>query len=156
VANLYRADLSVANLYRADLSRANLYRADLSRANLSGANLYRADLSPQQQVWFRDDIWAVLSSAPLEVEGLLKSLKEGRVDGSTYEGDCACLVGTIANVRGCDVEKMEGLKPNASRPAEQWFMQIKRGDTPESNKAAKLAYDWISEWQQRMAAAFGK
>jgi hypothetical protein len=43
----------------------------------------------------------VLSAAPAEVPTLLAKVRAGEVDGSVYEGVCACLLGTIANARGC-------------------------------------------------------
>ena len=120
-------------------------------ANLEGADLEGANLEP-----IRDDLWAVLSAAPAEVEGLRLALLEGRVNGATYEGDCACLVGTIANVAKCNFEALPLLKPRANRPAERFFLAIKTGDTPENNAASKVAYDWINEWFVRMQATFGK
>ena len=124
--------------------------ANLRGANLYGANLYGANLTP-----IRDDIWAVLSSAPREVEGLRTALIEGRIDGSTYEGPCACLVGTIANLQQTEYKAIANLQPNASRPAERFFMCIARGDTPETNKVSKLVLGWIDEWLANMRAAFG-
>ncbi len=118
-------------------------------ADLPGAYLQGADL----QV-IRDDIFAVLSAAPHEVQGLLTALKEGRVDGSTYEGDCACLVGTLAKVKGCEYGEIKGLKPDGSRPAERFFIGIKRGDTPATSQCSKLAEEWVNDWLQRMEAAF--
>ena len=169
-ANLSGADLSGANLGDADLRGANLRGADLSGANLSGANLIGANLIganlsdanlsgakniPQEYFDLcRDDIFSVLSSAPQEARGVLAALEGGKVDGSTYEGACACLVGTIANIRGCDYHDL-GIKPDGSRPAEQFFMQIKAGDTPETNPAAKMAFDWIAGWIASMESAFG-
>jgi uncharacterized protein YjbI with pentapeptide repeats len=154
-ANLRGADLGGADLSGADLRDANLGGANLSDADLRGADLRGANLGERNLRRFRDDVWAVLSSAPVEAVGVLSALRAGRVDGSQYQGECACLVGTIANTRGCDYNDIPALRPDASRPAEQWFMQIKPGDTPETSEAAKLAEGWVSEWCAAMIAAFG-
>ena len=158
-ANLSDANLSLTNLFGTNLSRANLFGANLFGANLSGANLSRADLFGANLFGanltpVRDDIWAVLSSAPGEVAALIDALKYGRVDGSTYSGACSCLVGTIAATRGTSVENLGTLKPNSSRPAECFFMGIRSGDTPETSQASALALDWCQEWLDRMTLAF--
>jgi hypothetical protein len=69
----------------------------------------------------REDLWAVLSLAPLEVPAIRAALVEGRVDGGTYYGECACLLGTIANARGCDSCSLESLRPAPDRPIEHFF-----------------------------------
>ena len=149
-ANLRGADLRGANLREANLRGANLREADLRWANLGGADLRGADLR-----YVRDDLFAVLSAVPSEVDGLLSAVREGRVDGSTYTGDCCCLVGTVAAVRGCDYTKVPNLAPDASRPAEAFFTAIKSGDTPATNQASALVEGWIVEWLTRMRAVFG-
>lgn len=73
------------------------------------------------------------------------------MDGSTYTGDCACLVGTIANAKRCDVETLER---NSSRLAETWFMQIRPGNTPDNHWPTKLAAEWVAAWIDNMRAAF--
>jgi uncharacterized protein YjbI with pentapeptide repeats len=148
-ADLSGADLSGADLRGADLSGANLSGADLSGADLSGADLSGANLTP-----IRDDLWAVLSSAPREVMGLRKAIVEGRIDGSTYEGSCACLVGTIANVRGCSFDALPMLKPNGGRPIERFFLSIQKGDTPENNQFSKFALEWLDQWVEGVKGAF--
>jgi hypothetical protein len=97
----------------------------------------------------------VLSSAPHEAAAVLAALRAGAVDGSTYSGECACLVGTIAKAHGCNYDALPVLQPDARRPAEQWFMGIKPGDTPETNDRAKHAAMWIEDWLARMRDAFG-
>ena len=119
--------------------------------SLSRANLSRANLTP-----IRDDIFAVLSAAPAEVPALIEALKSGKVDGSTYEGDCCCLVGTIANAKGCEYRFIETIKPNSSRPAERFFLGINKGDTPDTNQFSALALQWAEEWLCRMQSAFGQ
>jgi hypothetical protein len=147
-ANLGGAYLGGANLRDADLRGANLGGANLGGANLRGANLGGADLRA-----FRADIFDILLRAPKEVPGLLTSLRAGKVDGSVYEGECACLVGTIANVRGVNYHDLgAGIEPDSGRPAEQWFMSIRKGDTPENSSVAKITEEWIEEFLRLTAA----
>ncbi len=160
-ANLYGANLRGANLRGANLRGADLYGADLRGADLYGADLYGADLGDVEKLdptvlrRFRDDVWAVLSSAPQEAAAVLSALRAGKVDGSTYQGECACLVGTIAKSRECDYQDLGALKPDSGRPAEQWFMLIRPGQTPGNHGPAKLAAQWVEEWIGAMTQAFG-
>jgi hypothetical protein len=142
------------SLSGAVLSGADLSGADLSGAVLSGAVLSGADLTP-----IRDDFWNVLISAPREVAALRQALVDGKVDGSTYIGECACLVGTIANTRHCGVNDLGILKPNASRPIERFFCGIDKGDKPETSQFSKLAVEWLDQWvelQKEAALVFSK
>ena len=148
-ADLDGADLREADLRGAHLRGANLRGAHLGEANLDGSDLRGANLTP-----IRDDIWAVLSSSPAEVSGLREAIAEGRIDGSTYQGKCCCLVGTLATVRHCAYDKIPTLLPNASRPAERFFAAIQPGDTPETSQFSKLALEWVDLWLANMRAAF--
>jgi uncharacterized protein YjbI with pentapeptide repeats len=150
-----RAVLRGADLAGAGLAGAVLRGADLAGANLTGANLAGADLTGADLTPIRDDLWAVLSAAPAEAAGLRGALTEGRVNGSTYEGDCACLVGTLANVRGVKYTDMSDLAPDSSRPAERFFLGIRKGDTPETSQFSRLAMEWVDAWIANMRAAFG-
>ena len=160
-ADLRDADLRDADLRDADLQNADLQNADLQGAVLRGAVLQNADLRDAVLrgavlTPIRDDFWAVLSSAPKEVHGLRKAIIEGRINGSSYEGECACLVGTIANIRGVNYETLQNLRPDARRPAERFFLAIKKGDLPKTNQFSKLALEWIDEWLENMEEAFSK
>jgi hypothetical protein len=160
-ADLRGADLRDADLRGADLRGANLRGADLRDADLCGADLRDANLRGAKNLpesylrMCRDDLWAVLSAAPLEVDGLRLALADGRVDGSTYTGECACLVGTIAKVRGKEYDDLGILRPDPSRPIERFFTAISRGDTPATNEWSKHALSWCDEWLSRMREAFG-
>jgi hypothetical protein len=154
-ANLGDANLGGANLRGANLRGANLRGANLRGANLGGANLRGANLGDANLAPIRDDLWAVLSASPAEVPGLLTAIREGRIDGSTYEGDCACLVGTIEHIAGAPHNTLPILKGNASRPAEIFFLSINQGDTPETNQFSQLAAEWVEDWLTRMRAMFG-
>ena len=121
---------------------ADLTGADLTDANLTGANLDRP----------RRDLRKVLRAVPAEVPGLLAALRAGTINGSVYEGECACLVGTIAKVRGVHYESIPGVAPNSSRPIERLFLAISKGHTPENHPIAKIVDGWIVEWQAEQVA----
>ena len=151
--SLRGANLRYADLRYADLRGADLRYADLRGSDLRGSNLSDADLSA-----FRDDIWAVLAAAPAEAKAVRSALLAGKINGSCYEGDCCCLVGTLGKSRGCKYNEIPGLVPDSSRLAEVWFFGINEGDTPETNPMCKQAYEWVNEWINewitRMEAAF--
>ncbi|WP_186158948.1 pentapeptide repeat-containing protein [Burkholderia gladioli] len=154
-ADLRGADLRGAYLRDADLRDADLRDANLSGADLSGANLRDVDLSGADLLPIKADFIEVISQAPREVPALIDALKAGRVDGSTYSGECACLVGTIANARGCSVDAPQfDIPKDASRPVERFFMAIRKGDTPETNAASKLALEWAETWLDTQRKAF--
>jgi len=145
------ADLRDANLRNANLRDADLRDANLRNADFHGANLRNANLTP-----IRDDLWAVLCASPREVPALRQALVDGCVDGLTYHGDCACLVGTLANARRCAHTAIPGLSPSPRRAAERFFFCIKKGDTPATSQFAALAVQWIDEWTINMQSAFAK
>ena len=159
-ANLSWADLSGANLSGANLSGtylsgADLSRADLSWANLSGAYLSRAEnLTDTQLRPIIADLWFILSQARAEIPAMIAALKDGRVDGSTYSGECACLVGTLENAGASDLPHMSG------SPAECWFLAIRKGDKPGDDSAggfaAAKALAWIEEYCRVTGVEIGK
>ncbi len=134
-ANLRGADLRDANLRGADLYDANLYGADLRGANLYGADLWQLPVDYINQC--SRDILSIFSYLKKEVAYLKKMLLEGKIDGSQYEGDCACLIGTLANGDG-GMDKVCQTIPfyqkGTQNYGEMWFLNIKKGDTPETNQ----------------------
>jgi uncharacterized protein YjbI with pentapeptide repeats len=156
-ADLSNADLSNANLRNANLSNADLRGADLRGADLRGVNLHdaylhdadlrNADLGKANLRNFKSDLWMTLTQNVHEVPSLVEALRGGRVDGSTYEGPCACLVGTIANAKN---KSYASLDYGSNHPAERWFMMIRKGDKPGDETAggfaSKTALDWILEF----------
>jgi hypothetical protein len=158
-ANLYGANLRGADLRDANLYGANLYGADLRGANLRGtdlrgANLYGADLRGTDLAMLPTeyinscsrDMLFIFQCLKSELPGLRKALIEGRVDGSQYEGDCACLIGTLGKLDG-GVDKVCETIPyyvkDARNPGESWFLAIHEGDTPKNNEFAKHAVKLI-------------
>jgi hypothetical protein len=141
-ADLRDADLYDANLRGADLRDADLYDADLHGADLYGADLYGADLWQLPKDYINQssrDIIFILQSLRKEVPYLKQSLIDGKVDGSTYDGDCSCLVGTLGNADG-GVDAVCNAIPfyqkGTQNPGENWFLNIHKGDTPENNQFA--------------------
>lgn len=100
----------------------------------------------------RADYFEVLSRAIPEIPKLREAIIEGRVEGSTYQGPCACLVGTIANARMVHYCNLEGIMPDAGRPAERFFWAIGEGDTPENSEYSRLALRWLDEFVAEQAA----
>jgi hypothetical protein len=89
---------------------------------------------------------------PNELEFLRDALKAGKVNGSTYnDGECGCLAGTMARAKGINDygggEIKNGLTFHAdsSSPREVFFLAIKKGDTPKTNPACKIALEWTEE-----------
>ena len=146
-AVLRGADLRGAVLRDAVLRGAVLSDADLRDAVLRGADLRGADLRS-----FKADMWATLTENRAEVSGLIKALREGRINGSQYTGSCACLVGTIANVKGVDYS---ALTHSPDNPAERWFMMIREGDKPGDDTAGGFAASKALEWALEYCALTG-
>jgi len=149
-ANLRDANLRDANLRDASLDGANFCGADLIGVDISGANLFRARGVPVGIDYLkpvREDLRKILDAAPNEVPGLLAALWAGTVDGAHYEGECTCLVGTIAHLRHEHYTSLTlDLLPDGSRPAERWFLQISKGDTPLTNTSAAYVAAVIAQW----------
>lgn len=82
-----------------------------------------------------------------EVAGLKQHMIDGQIDGSVYTGKCACLKGTIANVKHCAIEEIPTLIKASHEPAERWFMQFTEGMTPENSNAMKVTLDWVNEFE---------
>jgi hypothetical protein len=99
----------------------------------------------------RHSYWNVLSSAPDEVVGLRAAIVRGGIDGGFYQGACCCLLGTIANLKNCDVWLMiSGLnRTGISRPAESFFANIEPGDTPENSAFSRQALKWLDQWARK-------
>lgn len=149
ILNRYTGELILEvegeTLEGANLEGANLTRANLISANLEGASLISASLEGASLRDIKKDFFNVLDSAPAEVQGVRLALMESRVDGSAYQGECACLVGTIANIKKCDYEEIPGLRPNANRPAERWFLAITE-TLSYKDPIVAITIGWIDEW----------
>ena len=145
--NLKGSDLRGANLIGAILRGANLEGANLKGSDLRGVDITRAYLTGANLEPIKKDMFEVLSQAIPEIPMLKKAIIEGKIDGSTYEGECACLCGTIEKGGRfgdeCDMR-------DSKRPIERFFLGIGVGDTPETNHFSELALEWIEEFERNM------
>lgn len=167
-ADLRHADLSDAILRRADMRSANLSEADLSYADMTGCDLRKANFSManlKSSLFLRSiiddgirqanfspikkDLFSILEVARPEIRGLVEAIKGGRIDGSVYEGECCCLVGTIAKLRNTPFYELDSIRPSMLRPAERWFSAIEPGDTPETSLIAKITLEWVEEFMKQ-------
>jgi len=153
-AYLRGADLGGAYLRGAYLRGAHLGDVDLRDVDLRGAYLRGADLRgakniPQSYInQCSRDMLFIFSYLKKELPFLREKLVEGKVDGTQYEGECCCLIGTLANEDG-GVDKVCSNIPYYEKGlhnyGEQWFFNIRPGDTPENNEFASHAVKLIDE-----------
>jgi hypothetical protein len=145
-ANLRDSDLSNSDLRGSNLSNSDLSNSDLSNSDLSNSNLRGSNLSS-----VRADFLSEVLNLPNELEFLRDALTNGRVNGSSYEGECACLAGTLAHAKGItnysggEIRNGRTFTADAGSPRERFFLAIKEGDTPENNDACKFALEWTNE-----------
>jgi hypothetical protein len=155
--NLGGTNLEGADLRGADLRGAYLEGAYLEGANLEGANLRGADLRGANEKTLPEsyinqcsrDMLYVFEHARNELPYLREKLVSGHVNGTQYEGECACLLGSLGKGNITCVRKVVKAIPyydmGLHNFSEQWFYNIKSGDTPETNFFAKHALKLIDE-----------
>ena len=139
-ADLTGAEFSQIALTDCDFTGADVRGAEFASTIFLNTDLRLANLKP-----IKDDVFAILDTAHNEVRGLRQKLVDGQVEGWIYEGPCACLLGTIANLRRTNYTKL-GWTPDGSRPAESWFWNIREGDKPDNNHIAEITLEWLDEY----------
>ncbi|TAN17212.1 MAG: pentapeptide repeat-containing protein [Chitinophagaceae bacterium] len=148
-ADLRDTDLRGAELRGADLRDTDLRGADLSGAALRDTALRGAELRGAELEPIKNDMFIVLLHSVPEIAALKKAILNGKIDGSTYSGECCCLSGTVCKNAPTVLDEQRALRVRrASRPIERFFLGIKPGDTPDTNQFAKLASEWIEEFEQ--------
>ncbi len=141
--NLGNLNLICSDFFQANLKNTDFRGSELRSIYLNGANITGSNLEPIKQ-----DMFLLLSHAKDEIPNLKKAIEKGKIDGSTYEGECACLCGTLEKSTNQDiVNKIFDLRNNY-RPIERFFLPIKEGDTPETNQFSKRALEWIEEFEK--------
>jgi uncharacterized protein YjbI with pentapeptide repeats len=142
-ANLAWADLTDSNLAGTIIVGAKLTEVDFTGCNLTGCDLKTANLEP-----IKTDFIQAILKLPAEIPNLREKFIEGKINGSTYEGQCACLAGTIANNLGIKTDKLEkkfNYPVDSESPRERFCLAVRPGDTPENNQIAALFVQWIDE-----------
>ena len=78
---------------------------------------------------------------------LREKLVAGEVDGTQYEGECCCLIGSLGQGTHEGVERVAAAIPYYEKGlhnyGEQWFWQIRKGDTPDTSFFAAHALTLI-------------
>ena len=115
--------------------KSTLVEAVKSRVDLRGANLKKLPVDFINQC--SRDMLFIFQQLKDELPAFKEKLLAGKVNGSQYEGDCACLLGTFAKVKKEKVDKVCKVIPfyekGTHNMGEAWFLNIKEGDTPKSN-----------------------
>jgi uncharacterized protein YjbI with pentapeptide repeats len=138
------------SLRGANLEGANLEGANLEGANLRGAGLRGANLS-SDNAWLlqaKQNILYIFSYLASEVPILKQKIIEGRIDGTQYEGECCCLIGSLGNGKAESV--IPYYKKGLHNTGEQLFWQIKEGDMPEITQFSKIALELCDEFLETM------
>ena len=134
---------------KAETLKDAVVEANLRGADLYGANLYGADLDKLPKSYINScsrDMLFIFEHLKSELPGLRKALVEGKINGTQYEGDCACLIGTLGKLDGgidnvC--ETIPFYEKGVENPSESWFLNIREGDTPENNQFSAHAVKLI-------------
>lgn len=98
------------------------------------------------------DLFDVLDNARAEVPVILSALRDGRINGATYGGECSCVIGTVARARGCEAHDLDDIWTFGLRPSEYLVHEIELGDTPANNLCAAIVETWIVEWMAKKSS----
>ena len=108
--------------------------------------IFLGDCDTELMVSARKEVLRLLEFFPESASGLRLALVEGRVEGSTYYGECSCIKGTIRKLMNVKWMEDIGLVQDPESPAELWFLGIRKGDTDKDNPYSFLAVQWIDEF----------
>jgi hypothetical protein len=142
---LFEAEKENYTVKRA-LQDAVLRGADLRGAVLRGI---KGDLPQAYVNEASREMLFIFEHLKSELPYLREKLVAGEVDGTQYEGDCACLIGSLGQGTSEGVDQVCEAIPYYEKGlhniSEQWFWNIREGDTPESSPFAKQALKLIDD-----------
>jgi len=147
---LLSAGYSMSALRSAGYSASALLSAGYSASALRSAGYSASDLEKKEVTAKKDIQEKAKKMGREESDFVLSAIKKGLLKGDSYGSleKCGCFLGSAAKKAGKSVDeycKLKGIVKNQASAAEQWFMAIDLGDTPENNYAAKKAAEWIEE-----------
>ena len=121
-------------------TRETLRRADLRWADLRRAKGWE---NIEWTLLCKRDILFILQNLKSEVPNLRQAIIDWKIDGTQYQGECACLVGTLWKVKWVDkaCEYIPFYRKWLHNFGEQFFYQIRQGDTPETSLFSKIAVE---------------
>lgn len=91
----------------------------------------------------KTSLYALLERChPAEGAHLLGRLRGGQVDGRSQRD---CVIGIIAEFRRTDYAA-SGLSGVSTWPVERWVKATDFGETPCTNRTARLLETWLIEW----------
>jgi hypothetical protein len=143
-----------STFYNSKFDNSTFYNSTFDKISAEGALASRAFEN------IRMDFFGRMLLAQHEIPALRQAIVDGKVSGSSYEGECCCFVGTIAKAAHCNYLNLPQLKPDSNSETEKWFFGIQTGSTPENNEIARITVLWIDEFleltQSRPVAAPSK
>lgn len=72
--------------------------------------------------------------------GFRERIVAGKVDGTSYTGECCCVLGHFSQERRVPHNMTPGWKPY--NPIEQFINNIREGDTPENSPWSAKLLEW--------------
>lgn len=96
-----------------------------------------------------------------EILHLRSRIKDGMIQGSSYwTGGCGCILGSLESQRSLDfVTRVSGLSSISNentRPAENYFYPIKKGDTPETSELSKELLELVEDYLRVPFSSIGE
>ncbi len=128
-----------------DLRAAGWTPSDLRAAGWTPSDMETVELSCKEDVQAK-----ARKMRREEAAFVIQQLRIGMMLGSDYGkvDRCGCFLGSAARAAGKSISqfcKDSGIEQDGSSPAEQWFINVRIGDTPENCYAAEKGVEWLEE-----------
>lgn len=100
----------------------------------------------------KKDLFEILEKAPWEAYAVRQAIKQGKIDGTRYGGECCCIKGIIANNSGLgatdDFVTAYGITLDGYgySPVENYVRDIYPGMNPGNNEKCRQLLTWLDEF----------